>query len=317
MAEKKTIVVMGATGAQGGGLARAILADPSGPFAVRAVTRKPNSDKAKDLARQGAEVVTADADDESSLEKAYAGAYGVFCVTNFWEHFSADKETAQAANMAKAATKAGAEHVIWSTLEDTRQRIPLSDNRLPTLQGKFKVPHFDGKGAADHFFADQGVPTTYLLAAFFWDNFISFGAGPRQNEGGKTLTLALPLGGVALPGISAGDIGRCALGIFRKGTSLVGKRVGISGENLKGEEYAAKMGRAMGREVRFYDVPFDQYRGLGFPGAEDLGNMFEYQAILGDEFLRSRDPKLSRELNPALLDFNSWLVANASRIPVA
>ena len=87
MADKKVIAVLGATGAQGGGLARAILADESGEFTVRALTRKVDSDKAKALADSGAEVVAADLDDYESLKKAFAGAYGVFAVTNFWEHF--------------------------------------------------------------------------------------------------------------------------------------------------------------------------------------------------------------------------------------
>ena len=315
MADTQIIVVMGATGAQGGGLARAILADRSSRFAVRAVTRKPDSEKARALASQGAEVVAADADDPPSLERAFAGAYGAFCVTNFWEHYSADREVEQAGAMARAAKAAGLRHVIWSTLEDTRMTVPLSDSRLPTLQGRFKVPHFDGKGAADHLFADAGVPTTYLLPAFYWDNFIHFGMGPRKGDDGS-LTLALPLGGVALPGIGAEDIGRCALGIFRDGTGAVGQRIGISGENLTGEQMASKLGRAIGQDVRFYDMPFDAYRALGFPGAEDLGNMFQFQAILGDAFLRSRDARRARALNPQLQDFDGWLAANAARIPI-
>jgi len=92
MADRKLIAVVGATGAQGGGLVRAILADPSGGFAVRAITRKTSSDKAKELARLGAEVVSADLDDAASVKRAFAGAYGAFCVTNFWEHFSPEKE---------------------------------------------------------------------------------------------------------------------------------------------------------------------------------------------------------------------------------
>ena len=98
MADKKIIAVVGATGSQGGGLCRAILADPNGGFAVRALTRDPNKDKAKALAEKGAEVVQADLDDIESLKKAFAGAHGVYCVTNFWEHFSAEKEKAQAKN---------------------------------------------------------------------------------------------------------------------------------------------------------------------------------------------------------------------------
>ena len=155
--EKKIIAVAGATGAQGGGLVRAILADPSGGFAVRALTRDPASAKAKDLAAAGAEVVAANLDDGDSLARAFAGAYGAFCVTFFWDHFSPEKEMAHARNMAQAAKQAKLQHVIWSTLEDTRLLVPLEDTRMPTLQERFKVPHFDGKGASNHFFTDLGV----------------------------------------------------------------------------------------------------------------------------------------------------------------
>ena len=315
MPEKKVLAVMGATGAQGGGLVRAITSDREGPFRARAVTRKPDSDQARALGALGAEVVAADADDPTTLEKAYAGASGVFCVTNFWEHGSAERESAQAAAMARASRKAGVEHVVWSTLEDTRETVPLDDSRLPTLQGKYKVPHFDGKGASDRFFAAEGAPTTYLLAAFYWENFIHFGQGPRVGEDGK-LVLALPLGGARLPGMAAEDIGRCAYGMFRRGPSLAGQRIGIAGEILSGEEMASRMSRALGRPVAFQDVPFDVFRGLGFPGADDLGNMFQYQAIRGDDFDRSRDVARARELNPELQGFDAWLAANAKRIPL-
>src|SRR5665213_2445784 len=118
MSDKKIIAVVGATGAQGGGLARAILADPDGGFAVRALTRDPAKDAATALAERGAEVVQADLDDEASLTAAFEGAYGAYCVTNFWEHFSEDKEIEQAGNLARAAKAAGIKHAIWSTVED-------------------------------------------------------------------------------------------------------------------------------------------------------------------------------------------------------
>jgi len=315
MAKKVIIAVMGATGAQGGGLVRAILADRDSPFAVRAITRKPDSEKAQALAKLGAEVVAGDTDNPASLAGAFAGAHGVFCVTNFWEHFSAEREGEQAAAMARATKKAGVKHVIWSTLEDTRKRVPLDDKRLPTIHGKYKVPHFDSKGSVDHVFAEDAAPTTYLLAAFYWENFIYFGMGPRKGADGE-LALSMPLGGAKLPGIAAEDIGKCAYGVFRRGTSTVGQRIGIAGEILSGPEMAAKFANALGRKVGFNDVPFDVYRGLGFPGAEDLGNMFQYQAILGDEFTRSRDVALSRSLNPGLLSFDAWLAKNKGSIPL-
>lgn len=316
MSDKKIIAVFGATGAQGGGLARAIAADPEGPFIARAITRNPNSANAQALAALGVEVVAGDTDDAESLARALAGAHGAFCVTNFWEHFSAEREGAQASAMARATRAAGVQHVIWSTLEDTRKWVPLTDTRMPTLHGQYKVPHFDSKGAVDHVFAEEGAPTTYLMAAFYWENFIHFGMGPRAGENGD-LVLAMPLGGAKLPGISAEDIGRAAYGIFKEGPSTVGQRIGVAGESLSGEDVASKMSRALGRPVHFVDVPFNTYRGLGFPGAEDLGNMFQFQAMLGDEFQGYRDAARTRVLNPALLDFDAWLAANASRIPIA
>ena len=316
MSDQKVIAVVGATGAQGGGLARAIAADKSGGFAARAVTRKVDSDNARALAAQGVEVVAGDADDPASLERAFAGAYGAFCVTNFWEHLSPERELRQASAMARASRKAGLKHVVWSTLEDTRKWIPLSDSRVPTLGGQYKVPHFDAKGEADAVFAAEAAPTTCLVTSFYWDNFIHFGMGPRKTEDGG-LVLALPLGGAKLPGIGAGDIGKCAYGVFKRGTSAAGKQLGIAGEILTGAEMASRMGAALGRPVAFYDMPFDAYRALGFPGADDLGNMFHVQALKAEEFQKNRDLRLSRELNPELLDFGAWLKANASRIPIS
>jgi uncharacterized protein YbjT (DUF2867 family) len=315
MPDKKIIAVIGATGAQGGGLARAILADPKGPFAVRAVTRKTDSEKARALAAAGAEVVAGDADDQASLTRAFEGAYGAYLVTNFWEHLSAERELKQAAALARASKAAGLQHAVWSTLEDTRREFPLDDARLATLRGKYKVPHFDAKGEADAIFAAEAAPTSYLMPAFYWENFIYFGQGPHRAADG-TLVLSLPLGGGKLPGIAAEDIGRCAYGIFRRGPEAVGQRFGVAGEVLAGPEYAAAFSRHLGVPVSFYDMPFEDYRALGFPGADDMGNMFEYQAILGDEFNRHRSPELARSLNPALQTFDEWLKANASRIPL-
>ena len=162
MADKKIIAVLGATGAQGGGLVRAILDDPGGGFAARAITRDRNSDKAKALAQAGAQVVAATVDDLESLKQAFRGAYGAFCVTFYWDHLSPEKESRHAKNLAEAARAEHVQHAIWSTLEDTREWVPLSDGRMPTLHANYKVPHFDAKGSSDHFFGDNGVPTTFF-----------------------------------------------------------------------------------------------------------------------------------------------------------
>src|SRR6266480_2833817 len=166
MADKKIIAVLGSTGSQGGGLVHAILDDPNGGFAARAITRDPSKDKAKALAAKGAEVVKGDLDDVESLKKAFAGAYAVYGVTNFWEHFSGEKEKQQAKNIADAAKAAGVKHVIWSTLEDTRKLMAADDKRMPMLQEKYRVPPFDAKAEPTAYF--QGAPTSSLVTSFYW-----------------------------------------------------------------------------------------------------------------------------------------------------
>jgi uncharacterized protein YbjT (DUF2867 family) len=313
---KKIIAVVGATGAQGGGLARAILDDPESGFAVRALTRNVDSEPARALAGRGAEVVHADLDDEESLVRALDGAYGAFFVTNFWEHVSPEREAAQARNLATAAARSGLRHVVWSTLEDTRERVPLDDDRMPTLMGRYKVPHFDAKGEADAVFRELGVPTTFLRTSFYWDNFIHFGMGPRRGDDGVAY-LALPMGDKRLAGIAAEDIGRCALGILAAGPAMIGKTVGIAGGHLTGDEMAAALGRALGEEVRYQDVPVEVYRSLGFPGADDLGNMFQYYQDFEAEFNATRPVDATRALNPKLQSFEQWVTRNAARIAIA
>ncbi len=315
MTDKKVIAVVGATGAQGGGLVRAILADPAGGFAVRAITRDPSSAAGQALAAAGAEVVAGDVDDLDSLSRAFAGAYGAYCVTFFWAHFSPDKEQAQVKNMADAAVAAGVQHVVWSTLEDTRKWMAKGDNRMPTLMGKYKVPHFDAKGESDHFFTDAGVPTTFLLASFYWENLIGFGAGPKRDADGM-LQLTLPIGDAPMAGIASDDIGRCAYGIFQRGTALVGARIGVAGEHLTGAEMAAAMASAIGQPVHYNAVTPAVYRAFGFPGAEDLGNMFQFYRDFEPDVNAMREVARSRSLNPALQSFETWLATNASRIPL-
>ena len=315
MNDKKTIAVLGATGAQGGGLARAVLNDSNSEFAVRALTRDASSDKARVLADLGAEVVIVDVDDAQSLKNAYEGAYGAFCVTFFWEHFSADKEIEQARSMAAAAKDAGLKHVIWSTFEDTRKWVPLDDDRMPTLMEKYKVPHFDGKGEANGAFTEAGVPTTFLLTSFYWENFINLGLGPKVDADGN-LAITLPMDDKKMPGISAEDIGRCAYGIFKAGQEFIGKTVGIAGGHLTGKEMADAMGAQLGRAIHYNAVPPEVFRGFGFPGAEDLGNMFQFKCDFEDYYCGARDIDFTRSLNPELLSFDAWLAANKELIPL-
>ncbi len=315
MSEKKIITVFGATGSQGGGLVQAILNDTNGEFSVRAVTRDPGSDKAKALSAAGAEVVAGNIDDYSSIKNALNGAYGAYFVTFFWDHFSPEKEMGQAANMAKAAKETGLKHVIWSSLEDTRNWVPLDDDTMPTLNSKYKVPHFDAKGASEKYFTELNLPVTFLYASFYWDNMIHFGMGPKRGDDG-TLSIAFPMGDKKMAGISADDIGKCAYGIFKKGKEFIGKTVGVAGDQLTCNEMADALTDALGEKVVYYEMTPDQFRGLGFPGSDDLGNMFQFYRDFDEVCNSTRNVARSRDLNPELKSFRDWLNVNASKIPV-
>ena len=313
MTDKKLIAVVGATGAQGGGLVRALARD--GTFAVRALTRDIHSDKAKALAAFGASVVAADLDDIESLKRAFEGAYGAFCLTNYWEHFSPQREFAQARAQARAAKHAGLQHVVWSTLEDTRRWVPLADNRMPTLMEKYKVPHFDAKGEANAEFTTLGVPTTLYHTSFYWENLIYFGAGPKKGQDGR-LAITMPMADKKLPGIAVDDIGKCALGIFKRGSEFIGNTVGVAGEHLTGAQMAAALTQALGQDVRYNAVQPDEYAKLGFPGADDLANMFQFKRDFQSDYLGMRSLSLSRSLNPELQTFEVWLAQNKHRVPI-
>jgi len=314
MADKKIIAVVGATGAQGGGLVRAILGDSSGAFAVRALTRDVNSEKAQELAKLGAEVVEADLDSGSTLRAAFDGAYGAFCVTFFWDHFVPEKELVQAAAMAQAAKQCDLKHVVWSTLEDTRKLVPLTDDRMPTLMEKYKVPQFDAKAEANRAFAQFGVPVTYMLTSFYWDNLIYGGMGPKTGADGK-LELTLPMGDKRLAGIAAEDIGKSAFCILKAGFDLLGKTVAVAGDHLTGAQMAAALAKELGQAVSYNPLSPEQFRQLGTPGADELGNMFQYMQDFESEFCAARNLESARALNPSLQSFGGWLSRNKDRIP--
>jgi uncharacterized protein YbjT (DUF2867 family) len=256
---------------------RAIAADPGSGFTARAITRDPSSDAAKALAElPNVEVVSADLEEPASVEAAFAGAYGAFCVTFFWVDFSPETEMRHAQTMANAAKAAGIEHVVWSTLEDTRRFVPL---------------------------------------AFYWENLIYFGLGPQRGEDGA-LAITYPMGDSRLPGIGAADIGKIALGVFKRGPELIGKTIAVSGENLTGAQMAEKLGKALGEEVRYNDVDPDVYRGFGFPAADELGNMFQFKRDFDAEYAGARDRDFALSLDPELQDFDAWLAVHAPQIPL-
>lgn len=313
MPDKKLIAVVGATGSQGGGLVRAILDDPNHEFAVRAITRSAQSAKARELAAAGAEVVEADLEDGTSMRAAFEGAHGAYVVTNYWaeqapedaaKRTRAARELTQADTAALAAKQAGVGHVIWSTLEDTRGVLGRDDG-VPSVDGAYKVPHFDAKAEADALFAEYDVPTTYLRTTLFFEGFAE-SMGPIRDDDGA-LVLTLPMADQKLSGISVGDIGKTALGIFTRGTEFIGRTVSIAGDHLTGDEYAAAIGDALGEAVAYRPLGWDEFRAQGFPGAVEMGNMFQFYAEDSAQFVGDRDLAKVRELNPTLSSFRDWL----------
>lgn len=322
MTEQPTIAVVGATGSQGGGLVRAILADPEQRFAARALTRRADSAAARELAAAGAQVIEADLDDEASLRRAFDGAHGAYVVTNYWaqrtpedraRRTAAQAELEQAANAARAAHDAGVAHVVWSTLEDTRDFFGDTD-RVPSVEG-YKVPHFDAKAEADALFTGYGVPTTFLRTTFYFDN-IAGGTGLSRGGDGA-LALTLPLADQPLPGIAVDDIGRAALAIFARGPELLGKTVSIAGEHLTGDQYAAALGDALGEPVLYRPLTWDQFRALGAPGAVETANMFQYYAENTERFTGDRDLTRVRQLLPGLQSFRTWLDTHRAAVRAA
>ncbi|GLX49225.1 nucleotide-diphosphate-sugar epimerase [Streptomyces hygroscopicus subsp. hygroscopicus] len=305
----------GATGAQGGGLVRSLLSDPDTRFTVRALTRNPGSPAARELAELGVEVVRADFHDEPTVHAAFDGAYGAFLVTDFWAHGSAAKETEEIGVLVRAAETTGLRHVIWSTLDDTRELLPLDDERMPVLQGRYNVPHFDAKGAGNHLFRRAGVPTTFLSTTSYYQGFLGPLAPRRAEDGALTVTMPFEDGRL-LALVDVADIGRTAHALLKGGERFVGETIRLAGDHLTGAQYAEKLGAALGEPVRFRSVPYDAFRALDTPAAREIANMFQYYGDFDREFTGARDLGRLRSINPALRSFEDWLTENVAKIPV-
>lgn len=295
---KPVIAVVGATGAQGGGLARALLRDPAQRFAVRALTRQPAVRAARALAQAGAEVVAADLDHPGTLAEALAGAHGLFAITDFWEHFNPERELRQAAHLARAAAQAGVRHVVWSTQEDTRAG-----------PGPWRVPQMDAKGQADAFFLN--LPTTYVLPSFYWDNLIQLGLHPQRGPDSR-LRWGLPIGQAPLCGIAAEDIGACVATLFQRGPASAGQRIGLAAGQLSGAQMAQVLSEVLGEPVWHEAMTPEAFGRQPFPGAGEMARGFAYQQTEGARYRAARAPGVARALHPGLQDFAQWVASRAS-----
>lgn len=292
---KQTILVTGATGAQGGSVAKALLAD--GNFAVRILTRNADSSKAKALKDAGATIAEGNLDDKQSLFDAMKDCYGVFGVTNFWEHF--EKEYEQGINLIDAVKESGIQHFVLHTLPDY--------NKLSS--GKFPTPHCDIKAAFQEYTKKLNISATFIQVAFYYENFLNF--FPLQKDEQGRLFFGFPQGDTRLAMVSVEDVGGIVAAVFNHRDEYLGRTVGAVGIDNPCYAYAATMSKVFERDVYFRYIPRDMYASFGFPGAEELANMFEVQRLHITN--RRLDLIESYGLNPHMQTFETWLRANKEK----
>lgn len=297
--DRPVILVTGATGAQGGSVARHLL--ERDVFAVRALTRDPRGRQAEVLRELGADVVQGNLDDINSLRAAMGGCYGVYGVTNFWEHF--DREYEHGINLVDAVADAGVGHFVFSTLPSC---VDITGGALP-------VPHFDLKAKMEAYARQQDLPATYVHLAFFFDNFLNFTKPQKQADG--TYSFGFPQGETLLAGIGAEDIGGAVATIFERRDEYLGQTVYLVGDDITADEYASIMTKLTGRTVRYNYIPRDAFAALGFPSAEEIANMFEFYRT----FVPSRQTDLAhtRELYAPVQTFETWLSKNTAKLEAA
>jgi uncharacterized protein YbjT (DUF2867 family) len=292
MSDKKVILVVGATGQQGGSVARHLLAQ--GTYAVRALTRNPQSDKAQKLKEAGAEIVKGDLADAASLTPALSGCYGVFGVTNFWEHFNSEYEHGM--NLVKAVAEAHISHFVFSSLPDPKQ----------FGNGGFDVPHFEMKARIEQHIRQLGLKATFVHVAFYYENFLYF--LPPQKQADGSFGFGFPQGDTRLAAVAAEDLGGIVAVIFRHPETYIGKLVGVVGDDQTPATYAEIMTKVFNKKVVYNYIPRDVFAKFPFPGADDLANMFEMNRL--HILSRSDDLSESRRLYPTIQSFETWLVKN-------
>jgi uncharacterized protein YbjT (DUF2867 family) len=289
MNNKPVILIIGSTGAQGGSVARALLKQKK--FAVRLLVRNPNTHKARILQRAGAELVQGDLDDDISIFDAMKGCYGVFGVTNFFEHFA--KEFQQGINIVEAAHAAGIKHLVMHSLPDYYK---LS-------HGKFSVPHYDMKAAVETHARSLGMPATFVHMSFYYENFLSH--FPLQKDARGDFYFGFPQGKTKLAMVSVEDLGGIVQSIFSKPAEYIGRTVTAVGSDMTCEEYASILSRVLDRHIYYQHIPRNQYAAYNSPGAEEMANMFEVQRL----YITSREEEMAetKQLNPEVQEFEGWV----------
>jgi len=293
--EKKLILVTGGTGAQGGSVVRALL--KQNKFRVRILTRDPQSRKAQILQRAGAEVVKGDLGDRVSLLKAVKGTYGVFGITNYFEHY--ENEIDLGINLINAVHETGTEHFVFQTLESYYE---LS-------HGRYAVQHYDGKAKLEQYARSLSMPVTFVQPTFLYENFFRFFPLQRDNKGGYYF--GFPQGETKMAMTSVDDVGKIVSAVFENPAEYIGRKIGIVGSDESCFHYAATLTRILGKNVYYNYIPRNIYAAYDFRGAEELANMFEVQRLYIPS--RSEEMRESYSINPDMMDFETWVLKNKDK----
>src|ERR671916_227608 len=274
---ERLILVCGATGSQGGAVARSLL---DRGFRIRALTRDAQKPEAQALAEHGAEVVQGDMEDRSSMDRVLEGAYGVFSMQNFWEA-GYDREVRQGKTVADAAKAAGAEHYVYSSVGSAHRQTG--------------IPHFDSKWEVEEHVRGLGLPYTVLRPVFFMQNWEMM----REPILGGTLPQPLDPG-KPFQQVAVEDIGAFAAMAFERPDEWIGREVEIAGDERTMPEVAEAFGRVAGREVGYYQVPWEQFEEqMG----EEYAVMYQWFNDVGYE----ADVEALRREHPGLIDFEGYL----------
>lgn len=252
-----TVLVTGATGKQGGAIARELLAHG---HTVHAMTRQPEGEAARKLAERGARVVQADLDDASSLERALDGAWGVLAVQNTWEA-GVEREEAQGKRIAQLARQAGVQHFVYQSVQSADRNTG--------------IPHFDNKYRVEETVRSLGFPSWVILRpVMFMENLLA----PNTKSGILHGQLALAVEpGTSVQVVAVDDVGKYGLDAFERHAELNGRSIDIAGDEPTGPEMAGVLSDVTGRSVAFRRQPIEEVRAF----SDDAAAMFEWFDAVG------------------------------------
>lgn len=295
MNNRQTILVTGATGAQGGSVARALLRQNK--FAVRILTRNAASAKALELKYEGAEIVEGDFENIDSLLLAMKGVYGVFGVTNYWEHF--EKEYQQGKNLVDAVKQTGIKHFVFSTLPNY--------NKLS--KGKYIIPQYDTKALLQEYAKSLQLPATFIHVSFYYETLLK--VFPLQKDDKNNFWFGFPQGYANLPMVSVEDVGGIVATMFDHPKEYIGRTVQAVGANEACDEYAAILSSVLKRKICYKYIPREEYAANNIPHAEEIANTFEVQRIYSTDKLI--DLIESNGLYPEIQNFKTWVIKNKAK----